>query len=205
MAFPLTCLLLFALLFLVCATLPCPLISSWHVLSLDDISDMTFCRPIWDTRYLFTLSVLNNDSSNRDSKSQELSSGWKPESGVGRNTTLPQHVHSVYWHCDTKRSTITVRTCSWFFDIFLLLLMSWATICFPAGESKVEADYLTSMVWSPRFWWNLIHRLIRFRRSAGGSCMTSWLPPAIISVRTSVLRLSHAQPQSLGEFQCVYF
>lgn len=50
------------------------------------------------------------------------------------------------------------------------LVASWAAICFPAGESKVEADYLTSVVWSPRaqIWWNLIHRLIRFCRSARG-------------------------------------
>ncbi len=70
-----------------------------------------------------------------------------------------RHVSSVYW--------LNILLIFWH---FAELVESWDTICFPAGESKVGADYLTSMVWSPhtQIWWNLIHRLFRFCRSARG-------------------------------------
>lgn len=106
-----------------------------------------------------------------------------------------QHVPSVYWYCDTKWSTITVKNILLILWHFAEIVVSWATICFPAGESKVEADYLTSMVWSPhtKIWRNLIHQLIPFfwfcKRE---SRMTSRLHPTISSPLMSILLLSCA-------------
>lgn len=61
--------------------------------------------------------------------------------------------------------------------------------CFP---EKVEADYLTSVVW-----FSTHPHLMELDPSADllfsfckrGSCMTSWLPPTVISSHMSILRL----------------
>lgn len=86
-----------------------------------------------------------------------------------QNSAWYCNVSSVYWHCDVKWSTITTKI-HLIFGGFAELIVSRAVIFLPAVESKVTADYLTSMVWSPhtQIWWNLIHWLILFCRSVSG-------------------------------------
>lgn len=74
-----------------------------------------------------------------------------------------------------------------------------AIFFFPPLQSnqKVEADYLTSMVWSPRtqIWWNLIHRLIRVCRSVRGRAV--WhhdYSPTVISPHMITLRVVVCKP-----------